>query len=140
MTKPSAAARVPRADVAARERVLELVAEHLKRKYEPLHLALQFTHPRHRRDICLFEVLGGFGDGQIDPKRKIFEMEFASNPNFPMPEERNLRLFLTSPEELREAVQKGWTSLLPLLRAAKAGEVDVLFKDKVGASLLRLLG
>jgi hypothetical protein len=64
---------------------------------------------------------------------------FSSNPNFPMPNGKNLRLFLTSPEELREAVDKGWASVAPAQGAVRSGHADVLFQDKVGAELLELL-
>lgn len=139
MSKSSAAAKLPPADDSERGHLLRLVAEHRKRKYEPLHLAVYFQHPRHKKDICLFEVLGGFGNGQIDPKRSIFEVEFTSNPGFPMPSNKNLRLFLTSPEELREAVLKGWASLKHVRVAAQTRQADVLFKDAIGAELWELL-
>ena len=139
MGEAGSAAKLPSDDDPVRQHLLRLIGEHRKRKYEPLHLTIHFTHPKHRKDVCLLEVLGGFGDGRIDPKRSIFEVEFSSNPNFPMPDERNLRLFLTSPEELREAVRAGWGSLTQLRRAIRAKQADVLFHDRVGKELLGLL-
>lgn len=139
MKKLNVALRLPMDDAAAREHLLLLIAEHRKRKYEPLHLAIHFPHPKHKKDVCLFEVLGDFGSGQVDPKRSIFEIEFSSNPNFPMPNNKNLRLFLTSPEELREAVDKGWASVTQLRNSVRSGEAEVLFKDSDGAKLLELL-
>ncbi|KYF53787.1 hypothetical protein BE08_15930 [Sorangium cellulosum] len=139
MGKASAAAKLPSDDDPVRQHLLRLIAEHRKRKYEPLHLAIHFAHPKHKKDVCLFEVLGGFGDGRIDPKRSIFEVEFSSNPNFPMPDERDLRLFLTSPEELREAARARWASLKQLRDALQTEQADVLYSDRVGKDLLRLL-
>lgn len=139
MKRSNTALMLPAAEAETREHLLRLVAEHRKRKYEPLHLAIHFPHPKHKKDICLFEVLGGFGNGQIDPKRSIFEVEFSSNPNFPMPGDKSLRLFLTSPEELREAITKEWPSLTQVRRAVQDNEADVLFSDKTGKELLGLL-
>lgn len=139
MAKLNVALKLPAAGTMARERLLALVAEHRKRTYEPLHLAIYFPHPRHKKDVCLFEVLGGFGDGRVDPKCAIFEVQFSSNPSFPMPENKDLRLFLTSPEELREAVASGWASLTAVRNALQSGQADVLFQDKLGAELLGLM-
>jgi hypothetical protein len=137
--RSNTASRLPAAEAETREHLLRLVAEHRKRKVEPLHLAIHFQHQKHKQDICLFEVLGEFGNGQIDLKRSIFEVVFSSNPNFPMPGDKSLRLFLSSPEELREAIRKKWPSLTQVRHAVQSGEADVLFSDKTGKELLRLL-
>ena len=135
----SSVAHKPEEETEEQKRLNELIAEHRKRKDEPLHLAISFPHRRHRKDICLFEVFGGFGDGQIDPKRAIFEILLFSNPNFRMPQDKNLRLFMTSPEELREALDHRWASLKPVQDALWSGQANVLFKDDQGAKLLKSL-
>jgi hypothetical protein len=42
---------LPAVGVTEREHLLRLVAEHRKRKYEPLHLAVHFVHPKHKKDL-----------------------------------------------------------------------------------------
>jgi hypothetical protein len=104
-------------------------------KDEPLHLAVQFSDPKHTEDLVLVEVLGGFGGGQVDPDRRFMEVEMPSSA-IPLNEGGKLRLVLTSPEELRVASQKGWKALARL-RGFK--HMATLSHDKLGKELLPLL-
>jgi hypothetical protein len=87
----------------------------------------------------LLEVIGGFGNGHVDPNRRLFEVAFGSTQSVPLSTGESLRLFLTSPEELEIAVQKKWTSLRPIREAIVSGEGKVLFKDSIGSKLLNSL-
>jgi len=114
-----------------------LIREHRKRKDEPLHLAIQFEHARHKRDLCLFEVLGNFGSGSIHEDKKSFEVAFAAASVGSRLSSRDaLRLVLTSPEELREALRAGWASLAPIKKAFADDAATVLFSDSIGKRLL----
>lgn len=119
------------------EWVKGLIREHRKRKDEPLHLAIHFQHARHKRDLCLFEVLGNFGGGSIDENKKLFEVAFAAaTVGLQLPPGGALRLVLTSPEELREALRGDWASLTPIKKAFSDEAATVVFSDSIGNSLL----
>lgn len=119
------------------ELLKSLIREHRKRKDEPLHLAIHFEHAKHKRDLCLFEVLGNFGSGSIHEDRKLFEVAFAAaSVGQRLSPRRALRLVLTSPEELREALRMDWASLGPIKKALTDDAATVLFSDSIGKSLL----
>lgn len=103
---------------AARPRAVDpieaLVQEHLKLKDEPLHLAIRFDDPRRPKEIGLFEVIGDFGRGHIDPDRRFLEVTMASPAMAELGPDVELRLVLTSPEELRTANDEGWPALAKL--------------------------
>ncbi len=111
----------------------ELVKAHQKLKDEPLHLALLLQDPRRPKDLVLFEVIGKFGGGHIDPNKRFVEVAMSANSAVVLPEGGELRLVLTSPEELRVAIDKGW----PMLERLKSRHdvVAVLYADALGKKL-----
>lgn len=118
-----------------RRRLEKLVEAHRKRKDERLHLAVWF-HPRGgRRNIYLLEVLQNFGGSSIDENGQLFHIGFGSASGFPLEPGRELRLVLTNPEELREAVASQWKSLMPIRVAKRTGMTRVLFADGIGRRL-----
>lgn len=116
-----------------------LVKEHRKRKDEPLHLAVEFRDPRHPKDILLFEVIGGFGGGHIDPNRRFLEVSMAATSAVDMPPGGELRFVLTSPEELEEARHKNWPAFKRLKANLAKTLVAVHHADSTGKSLQALL-
>lgn len=119
--------------------VRKLVAQHVKRQDEPLHLAILFAPKQRTQNISLFEVLGGFGGGQVDPKKELFQVSFGSTAGLPLPAGRSLLLTLTSPPELRAAVHDDWKSLRPIRDALAHERARVVHSDKLGKTLLSLL-
>ncbi len=124
---------------AYREYLTQLMEQHRELKDEPLHLAIAFQPPRETQDIFLFEVVGNFAGGDINPGRELFEVTFAPSPGYDIPEGRNLHLVLTSPEELRVALQHHWSSAQEVSDAVRRGDAEVLHADDIGQELLERL-
>ena len=87
------------------EAIGKLAQQHRELEDEPLHLAVSYGPPREQEDIFLFEVIGGT---DINPEGNLFETTFLPASGFPMEPGQRLHLILTNPEELHEAVDKGW--------------------------------
>jgi hypothetical protein len=121
------------------DRLERLVDAHTKRKTEPLHLAVRFFPLRGARHIHLFEVLGNFGGGSISHDHKLFEVSFGSTPAFPLDPDTELRMVLTSPEELKTAIHDEWASLKRIRASVRDRSAELLWADAVGKSLWRLL-
>ncbi len=119
--------------------VRKLVTQHEKREDEPLHLAILFAPKQRTKDINLFEVLGGFAGGHVDPKKELFQVSFGSTRALPLAVGRDLILTLTSPAELRAAVQGDWKSLRGVRDALAHGRAKIVSVDKLGKTLLSLL-
>jgi hypothetical protein len=119
--------------------IRRLTNQHLELKDEPLHLALTYLPAaRDQQHIFLFEVIGAFGDS-INPERDLFEVTFAASPEFPMGENQQLHLIFTSPQELKTALEEGWSLASEVVNAIHAGNYAVLHKDKVGDEILAVL-
>jgi hypothetical protein len=122
------------------EQVRELVDQHRKLKNEPLHLAVYFAPVRRdKRDVFVFEVIEGFGGGEVDPDGALFEFGYGSTPGFPLPAEVNLRMVLTNPTEFQNAIDNDWKGVQELRAARKAGHAIVIHADAVGKRLWTLL-
>jgi hypothetical protein len=118
------------------EQVRELVQQHRKLKKQRLRLAVYFAPLRRgRRDIHLFEVLDGFGGDVVEPEGKFFEFGYGSTPGIPLPSGTSLRMILTSPTELDEAVRTDWKGVEELRAARKAGRATVIYADAKGKRL-----
>ncbi len=118
------------------DQVRQLVCQHRELKHEPLRLAVYFAPPgRAKRDIFLFEVIDGFGSDAVDPESKLFEFAYGSTPGLPLPPGTSLRMILTNPTELDEAVRHGWKGLEALRSARKAGKTTVIYADAKGKRL-----
>ena len=51
-------------------------------------------------DVCLFEIIDGFGPYEPDPDdADLFAFSYFSTPGFPLPAGVNLRMILTNPKE-----------------------------------------
>ena len=119
--------------------VRELVAQHRKLK-KRVRLAVYYAPPkRAKRDIFLFEVVDGFGGDEVDPEKKLFEFGYGSTSGFPLPSEASLRVVMTSPKELHEAIRENWKSVQELAEAREAGQATVIYKDAVGERLWGLI-
>jgi len=118
------------------EQVRDLVEQHRKLKNGRLHLAVYFAPARReKRDIYLFEVIDGFGGGQIDPDEKLFEFAYGSTPGFPLPDGTSLQMMVTHPEELDEAVNNHWRGLEVVREARKLGRATLIYADAKGKKL-----
>jgi hypothetical protein len=116
-----------------KDAVQKLVDQHLKLRDEHLHLAVYYSPPnRPKRDIYLFEVIDGFAGGNIDPDKKLFAFAYGSTPGFPLLEGVSLRMVLTNPVELDQAIQEDWKRVKELRNARKLGRAVVLHADTVG--------
>jgi hypothetical protein len=83
----------------------------------------------------LFEVIDGFGGGEVDAARKLFSFGYGSTPAFPLPPGVTVRMVLTNPTELREAIRHGWKGLDDLRSARAAGGATVIYADAAGRKL-----
>ncbi len=118
------------------ESVKELVDEHRLLKDGPLHLAIQLSDPRTKKDVILFEVIGGFGSGHIDPSKRFLKVGMATS-KVPVAAGGELRFVLTSPEELQEAIAKNWKDVMWL--KARLANARVHHEDAKGKRLLKAL-
>jgi hypothetical protein len=118
------------------DQVRGLVQQHRKVGKPRLRLAVYFA-PVHRakRDIFLFEVIDGFGGNSVDPDRRLFEFGYGPTPVFPMPDGTTLRMILTNPTELEEAVRNDWKGLEVLRAARKADRTILIYADAKGKRL-----
>jgi len=94
-----------------------------------------FAPRRAKRDIFLFEVIDGFGGDAVDPERRLFEFAYGSTPAFPLRPGTNLRMILTNPTELEEALRDDWIGVGELRAARKAGRATVIYADARGKRL-----
>lgn len=123
---------------AVTDRLRKLVEEHRKLP-EPLVLAVHYRPDRDPQDIFLFEVISDLDDGEADPDREFFEVSFSATEAFPMEAGQRLHLVLTSPEELKVAIEQSWEGVQELRAAAAAGRTEVLYHDDVGWELWELV-
>lgn len=116
--------------------VERLVEQHRELRNEHLHLAVYYAPPkRPKRDIYLFEVIDGFGGGDIDPDKKLFAFAYGSTPGVSLPEGVSLRMVLTNPLELDRAIEENWKRVTELREARQAGKAVVLYADTKGRKL-----
>jgi len=123
------------------EQIRSLIEDHknIDIEREPLHLALLYEPTRDRGDIFVFEVIGGFGGGVVDPERELMEVSFGSSATFPLEEGREVHLVLTSPEEFEKAVEEEWPMIQEVRESIKNENYSVLSSDKKGEDFLERL-
>jgi hypothetical protein len=134
---PTATTTFPQYEKAVRR----LVEHHRKLKDERLLLAVYFNPQRKPvEDVCLFEILEGFGPDEPDPEdADLFQFGYGNTPGFPLPEGVNLRMVLTNPAEFERAVAENWKAVGELRAARKAREAIVLHSEGEGKKLWELL-
>jgi hypothetical protein len=115
----------------------ELVVQHRKLKGQRVILAVYFAPQRKPfEDVCLFEVIEGFGPDEPEPDdADLFQFGYGSTPGFPLPAGVNLRLVLTNPHELRNAISGNWKAVGELRAARQSNEVIVLYSEGDGEEL-----
>ena len=119
-----------------KRQVENLAQQHRKSKKDRLRLAVYFAPPRRaKRDIFLFEVIDGFGGDAVDEEGKLFEFGYGSTPAFPLARGTSLRMVLTNPTELGEAVRDDWKGIETLRAARQAGRATVIYADAKGKRL-----
>jgi hypothetical protein len=128
------AARKPEAKLS----IKALVKAHRKVKGEPLHLAMEFRDPKRPKDILLFEVIGGFGGGHVDPDKRFLEVAMA-NTAVELAPGGELRFLFTSPQELEAANDKNWPAFKRLKANLAKTLVAVHYADPTGEQLKKLL-
>lgn len=120
--------------------VKKLVNQHRALRGEHLHLAVYYAPPnRPKRDIYLFEVSDGFGGGRIDPDKKLFAFAYGSTPGLPLPKGVNLRMVLTNPIEMDQAIAEDWKRVQELCNAKAAGHATLLHADAAGKKFWKQL-
>ena len=127
--------RLPQIEAQLRQ----LTDQHRELRDEPLHLAVAFQRRDDPQGIYLFEVVGHFAAGEISPDSSLFEVTFTPSPMFPIPEGQHLHLLLTSPEEIRVALEQNWPSADEIRHAIRDGNYKELFADSVGQQVLGLM-
>ena len=129
-----------------KERVQELVKDHLTMKDEPLLLAIYYAPERDPQDIFLFEVISGFGSESENEDLDLFEVTYSSAPLFSIGPESDsqtypqLHLIMTSPEELKTALQEKWPLADEIRKAGDGPDThQVLYSAREGDRLLELI-
>jgi len=122
--------------------IRRLTEQHRELEDEPLHLALAYLPRRLGREvyesIFLFEVIGGAAD-RLTQSDNLFEASFDAVPGLPTGFEQTLHLILTTPHELKEALNQAWPLAVEVTDAVRRGDYKVLFKDREGNRVLRLI-
>lgn len=116
-----------------------LTDEHLRLQDEPLHLAVVYDPGHGSQDVFLFEVVGGFGGGAVNPDGNLFEVTYGMSSVVSGSNGEQLHLVLTSPEELPVAVREQWPLAVEVARAIGQGEFEVLFEDEIGRQMLEIV-
>src|SRR5438128_10539283 len=96
-----------------------LTEKHRQLEDEPLHLAISYGPQRDQQDIFLFEVIGG--EESISPDRDLFEATFESIPGLQTGFAQRLHLILTTPPELKQALEEGWPLANEVVSAIRSG-------------------
>ncbi len=112
-----------------------LTEKHRQLEDEPLHLAISYGPHRDQQDIFLFEVIGG--EESINPDRDLFEATFESVPGLQTGFGQRLHLVLTTPPELKQALEERWPLAKEVVSAIRSGDYEILHKDKVGDGMLK---
>lgn len=90
--------------------------------------------------MVLFEVIGNFGDGLIDPDKCFLEVAIPQTSALDLPPGSELRFVLTSPQELKAMSLKNWPALRRLKTWMAKSPVTVHHADSTGRALKPLLG
>ena len=117
----------------------QLVQQHRQIKGEPLLLAVHYAPRRDKGDLFLFEIIEDFASDSIDPEKIIFEVTYASTPDFDMGPGRYLHLLLANPPEFEIAVRRKWKGIKELREAVAGRKARVIHKTRKGSALWRLL-
>ncbi|MDD4889088.1 MAG: hypothetical protein PHU85_04095 [Phycisphaerae bacterium] len=135
-----ARARWSSADLTSK--IKALVKEHKKLKDEPLLLAVHYRSSRKNaaEDVCVLEVLKGFGSGEVDPDRELFEVAYPGAPDLKLKKGQSLRLLLTNPAELVAALQDNWSLAKDLKTAVRQNAAEKIYAEpKEGEQLWKML-
>jgi len=118
------------------ESLRRLTEQHRELEDEPLHLAIAFqpTPPRDQQDVYLLEVIGGWGED--NPDKELFETTFEPNGRLQTGFDQRLHLILTTPAELKTAMEEHWASAEEIVNAVRCADYEVLYSDEVGRGVL----
>ena len=112
----------PGEDFGQAELIRDMVVnDHTQLDEERLLLAIYFSSRDVPEEECLFEVLQNFGYDEVSEDHRLFQIQFGRTANFPLPEGDRLRLFLTNPVELRQALREDWPEVQDLRQAIARG-------------------
>lgn len=103
--------------------------DHVHLEDEPLVFAIYFASRTVMNEECLFEVAQHFGMDEASDDRHIFQVQFGNAPGLPLPEGSRLRLFISNPTEMRQAIQEHWPEVEDLRQAMAAGQASVLYEQ-----------
>ncbi len=123
--------------------IRDLVHDHEQMDDEPLLVAVYFASGIAPHEECLFEIVRHFGLDEAGDDGHIFQVQFGPTPNFELPVDGRLRLFMTNPTEFRYAWERQWPEIVDLHRAVTAGDYRILYRrgtDPESDELLNLLG
>ena len=103
---------------------------HRKLKDEPLLVAIYYASELvEKNEERLFEVMQNFGFNDISEDKEIFQIQFSAASGLPLPPDRVLRLLLTNPVELEQAVDNQWEQIIDLKAAISRKEFKVLYEN-----------
>jgi len=119
--------------------IRRLTEQHRELEDEPLHLAIAFQPrpPRDQQDIYLFEIIGGWGES--NPDKELFETTFEPNGRLPSGFNQRLHMILTTPVEIKAAVQEKWKTAEEIIDAVRWDDYKVLHSDTEGEEILDLI-
>ncbi len=114
---------------ARQQEVKCLIEDHLNQVDEHLLLAVYYENKDKPNAECVLEVFLNYGLNEVSWDNEIFDAEYNSTQGFPMQPGERLSLLLTSPTELRYAIQNEWPQLQPVRNAIAQGRYSVIYRD-----------
>lgn len=114
---------------ARQQEVKCLIEDHLTQIDEHLLLAIYYKNNDKPNAECILEVFLNYGLNEVSWDNEIFDAEYNSTQGFPMQPDERLSLLLTSPTELRHAIQNEWPQLQPVRNAIAHGQYSVIYRD-----------
>lgn len=109
------------------QNIARLAKQHAALKDEPLLLAISYSEPGNGNSIHIFELVENFGNGDVNPDKYLFEVEFGTSSDFPLEAGDMLHLVLSNPEEMRVAIHENWPNIQVICKAISEGDYEVLY-------------
>ena len=124
-------------DERIKKRLAEMVSQHREVSREEktqtlLALAYEAPSESDGKDVVLFEVIDGFGSGEVSYGETMFQVAYDGKDALPEMGLRHLVMVLTNPAEVDAAANGGWSQLTALRNAIIAGDAVMLYKEGKG--------
>ncbi len=118
------------------EDVKRLIEQHRRLDHQTLLLALYYGLADGRDDVHVLEVISPFGYNEVNEDQDLFEMQYGATPGFPLPPGSCLSILLTNGVEAKTAIRQEWPAIMPVLKAIRRGDYQVLHVEGEGLTVL----